>query len=223
MSFLQIKPKNRKTLLSKLEKVNITQEELVLSQPIWVRIFHWGFALSIIGILLTGFELHRPARFLALNYGNVFIVHLTFTWLALGFVAIRITDALVRHDKSLIPKTRDFKGFLRLLSYYFFRRSTPPPSEKYNSGQKLVFFSWFILFILASIFGFASYWQGENGTWIIIRAVNGLQMVRWSKFVISIYFTATIPLHIYLSFTEDLSKLQAMVTGYERKNPKLDH
>lgn len=213
---MQIKPKIRKTLLAKLHKVNITQEGLVLTQPIGVRIFHWGFAFSMCGLLLSGFELHRPARFLVLNYGIVFIFHIVFSWLALGFAAFRITDALIRRDKSLIPKVRDFKGFLELLSYYFFRRSIPPPSEKYNSGQKLVYFSWFILFIIASIFGFASYWQGDNGTWIIIRAVNGLQMIRWSKFVISIYFTATIPLHIYLSVTEDLSKLQAMVTGYER-------
>lgn len=217
---MQSKPKLRKKLRTKLQKVNITQEELVLTQPIWVRIFHWGFAFSLTGIILTGFELHKPARFLALNFGMIYIAHMTFTWLALGFVAFRLADALVRHDKSLIPKARDFKGFFKLLSYYFFRRSSPPPSEKYNSGQKFMFFSWFFLFIIASILGFASYWQGENGTWIIVRAVNGPQMIRWIKFMVAIYFTATIPLHIYLSITEDLSKLQAMVTGYERKSPQ---
>ena len=209
-------PKIRKKFLEKLHEVKITPEGLVLTQPIRVRIFHWGFAFCMISILLSGFELNKPVRFLALNYGKVFMVHVIFSWFALGFLAFRITDAIIKRDKSLIPKIRDLKCFPKLLSYYFFHRSSPPLSEKYNSGQKLVFFSWIILFVIASIFGFAVYWQGENGTWIIIRLVNGLQMIRWSEFVISIYFTATIPLHIYLSVTEDLSKLQAMVTGYER-------
>ena len=209
-------PKIRKKFLEKLHEVKITPEGLVLTQPIRVRIFHWGFAFCMISILLSGFELNKPVRFLALNYGKVFMVHVTFCWLALGFLAFRITDAIIKRDKSLIPKICDLKSFPKLLSYYLFHRSNPPLSEKYNSGQKLVFFSWIILFIIASIFGFTSYWQGANGTWIIIRIFDGLQMVRWSKFVIAVYFASTIPLHIYLSVTEDLSKLQAMVTGYER-------
>jgi len=49
--------------------------------------------------------------------------------------------------------------------------------------------------------------------------VGGLQVIRWIKFTISIYLLATIPVHIYLSLTEDISRLQAMVTGYERKPP----
>ncbi|MDR3600430.1 MAG: cytochrome b/b6 domain-containing protein [Desulfosporosinus sp.] len=187
-------------------------------QPILVRVFHWGFALSLTVILLTGLELHHPANFLALNFGKVLMAHIVFSWFGLGFVAIRIADAIVRRDDSLIPKIDDLKTFPKLIAYYIFLRSSPPPSRKYNSGQVFIYFSWILLFLVASLLGLTSYWQGKHliGVW---RLVGGFQVLRWIKFTISIYFLATIPLHLYLLLTEDLSHLQAMITGYERKPP----
>ena len=209
--------KMRKPVLKQLKRASI-KGEMVLSQPIWVRIFHWGFAVSLTVILLSGLELHKPANFLNINYGKVLIAHLAFSWFALGFLALRIADALIRQDNSLIPKTHDIKLFPKLMAYYFFLRSDPPPHRKYNSGQLLIYFSWLLLFLVASLLGLASYWQGKHLIWVW-HMVGGFQILRWIKFAITIYFLATIPIHIYLSLTEDLSRLQAMVTGYERKPP----
>ena len=209
--------KMRKPVLIKLKRASI-KGEMVLFQPIWVRIFHWGFAASLTVILLTGLELHKPANFLILNYGKVLTAHLVFGWFALGFVALRIADALIRRDNSLIPKLHDLKHFPKLMAYYFFLRPAPPPSRKYNSGQLLIFFSWFLLFLVASLLGLVSYWQGKHLIWLW-HLVGGFQVLRWIKFTITIYFLATIPVHIYLSLTEDISRLQAIVTGYERKPP----
>ncbi|WP_243454582.1 cytochrome b/b6 domain-containing protein [Desulfosporosinus fructosivorans] len=172
----------------------------------------------MIAILLSGLELHKPANFLLLNYGKVLIVHVASCWFALGFMTLRITDALIRRDISLIPKIHDLKGLPKLLGYYFFLHSAPPPSRKYNSGQLLIFSSWFFLFLFASLLGLASYWQGKHLIWVW-HMVGGFQILRWIKFAITIYFLATIPIHIYLSLTEDISRLQAMITGYERKGP----
>lgn len=136
----------------------------------------------------------------------------------MGFLALRMTDALIRRDHSLIPKIDDFKRFPKLMAYYFFLQSAPPPTRKYNSGQVLIYFSWFLLFIVASLLGLASYWQGEHLIWVW-HWVGGSQVIRWIKFIAAIYFLATIPVHIYLSLTQDISRLQAMITGYERKPP----
>lgn len=207
--------KLRKPLKKELMKGNV-KGTFVQSQPIWVRIFHWGFAISLITVILTGLQLHRPPSFLALNFSKVLLAHIVFSWFALGFLAIRFIDALIRHDDSLIPKILDLKHFPQLIAYYFFLRSSPPPARKYNSGQLLIYFSWFVLFLLASFLGLTSYWQGEHLIWVW-RLVGGFQVLRLTKFIISIYFLATIPVHIYLSLTEDISRLQAMITGYERK------
>lgn len=209
--------KLRKPVLKQLKRASV-KGEMVLSQPIWVRIFHWGFAVSLIGILLSGLELHKPPNFLILNYGKVLIAHVVFSWFAMGFVALRITDALIRRDNSLIPKIHDLKRFPKLLAHYFYLRFSPPPTRKYNSGQMLIYSSWILLFLAASLLGLASYWQGKHLIWVW-HMVGGFQVLRWIKFAITIYFLATIPVHIYLSLTEDISRLQAMVTGYERKPP----
>lgn len=207
--------KLRKPLVKQLKEANV-KGTFVQSQSIWVRIFHWGFAISLTIVILSGLQLHRPASFLALNFSKVLLAHIVFSWFALGFLAIRIIDALIRHDDSLIPKIQDLKHFPQLMAYYFFLRSSPPPARKYNSGQLLIYFSWFLLFLLASFLGLTSYWQGEHLIWVW-RLVGGFQVLRLTKFIISIYFLATIPVHIYLSLTEDISRLQAMITGYERK------
>lgn len=207
----------RKSVKKQLKEGNV-KGTIIQFQPIWVRVFHWVFALSLTVVILTGLELHKPASFLALNYGKVLMAHVSFAWFALGFMAIRIVDALLRQDYSLIPKIHDLKQFPKLMAYYFFLRSSPPPSRKYNSGQLLIYFSWFLLFLIASLLGLVSYWQGKHLIWVW-RLVGGFQILRWIKFTISIYFLATIPVHIYLSLTEDISRLQAMITGYERKPP----
>lgn len=210
--------KIRKPVLRELKRASI-KGTIVLFQPVLVRIFHWGFAISLTGVLLTGLILHKPANFLILNYGNVLVTHLTFSWFALGFIALRITDAFIRRDTSLIPKIDDLKLFPKLLAFYLYLRSTPPPSRKYNVGQMLIYPSWILLFLVASFLGLVSYWEGEHLTWVW-HLVGGFQVIRWTKFIATIYFMATIPVHIYLSLTEDISRLQAMVTGYQRKPPK---
>lgn len=207
--------KLRKRLKKELKAENL-KGAIVETQPIWVRIFHWGFALCLTGTILTGLELHKPANFLALKFSKVLTFHITFVWLAMGFLGVRIFDAFIHKDDSLIPKVQDLRQFPKLMAYYFFLRSSPPPRRKYNSGQVLIYFSWVILFMIASFLGLATYWQGEHLVWAW-RLVGGFQVIRWVKFTISIYFLATIPLHIYLSLSEDMSRLQAMVTGYQRK------
>ena len=207
----------RKPIRRELKKGNVKGKFTQL-QPIWVRVCHWGFASSLTVVLLTGLELHKPASFLALHFALVLKYHVVFGWLSLGFVAIRLADALIRRDDSIIPRIFDLELFPKLMAYYFFLRSSPPPSRKYNSGQLIIYSSWILLFLVASSLGLASYWQGKHLIWLW-RMVGGFQILRWIKFSITIYFLATIPLHIYLSLTEDISRLQAMVTGYERKPP----
>ncbi len=184
--------------------------------PLPVRIFHWGFAISLTGIILTGLILHRPLPFLALPYSKVFIFHVTFGWLASAFFSLRLADMLIRRDKTLFPSLADLKSLPGLIAYYLFLRPHKPPSGQYNIGQKLMFISWFLLFPFLVVLSLASYFAGQHLDWVV-KLIGGFQYLRLTKFLGSVYFTATILLHIYLSVTEDLSRLQSMVTGYEQK------
>jgi len=214
-AYLHKKGSFRPRVMRKLQHANISLLAEV-TQPAWVRICHWGFAASMTLLLLTGFELHQPATFLALMYSKVYIAHMTAAWLACAFVALRLADSFLRRDTSLRIRLRDFRDFPRLLAYYLFLRETPPPAGKYNSGQRIMFFSWFIAFLIGTLLGFVSYFQGEHLVWVL-RILHGWQGVRWVKYIVALYFTATIPVHVYLSFTENVSRLQAMVSGGERR------
>lgn len=207
----------RKPLKRELGELGILSQ-VTFIQPAVTRISHWGFALSMTVVLITGFMLQQPSPFLAVKYGKLFVVHITYAWWALGFFLFRVANAIITKDSSILVKPRDIQDFPRLLAYYLFLRSTPPPAGKYNSGQKIIYTSWVILFVFGFVLGLASYWQGEHLIWVL-KLFGDFQMIKWSKYVIAIYFSATIPLHIYLSLTEDLSRLQAIVTGYERKDP----
>ncbi|MGE4273933.1 MAG: cytochrome b/b6 domain-containing protein [Desulfitobacterium sp.] len=213
----QPQPQLRKPVLKELQKGKLL-DVLALGFPVPVRVFHWGFALSLTGILLTGLILHQPLPFLALPYGKVFVVHVSFGWLASAFFGFRLVDMILRKDKTLIPSWQDFKSFPSLLAYYFYLRPSLPPQGQYNPGQKIIFSSWFLLFPFLVFISLASYWADERLDWVI-QFLGGLQILRMIKYTGAIYFTATILLHRYLSTTSDLSRLQSMVTGYEQKKP----
>lgn len=209
----------RKPVRRRLEKAHLI-EEVEAVQPAVVRIFHWGFAFSLTGIILTGLEIHYPFPFLAINFGKLFVFHITFAWLSMGFMSLRLADILLRKDTSLLPTLKDLKALPRLLAYFLYLRETPPPKNKYDSGQKVILSSWFILFIFLAFISLSSYWMDEHLDFIP-RLLGGFQIVRWLKFIGLIYFSATIPLHIYLNLTENASRMQAMITGLEqKKHPK---
>lgn len=213
----QSQHKLRKTLINELQRDQLTNklEEIF---PASVRFFHWGFAISLTVIILTGYILHQPLPFLALPYSKVFVLHVSFGWLASALFVFRFVDMLLRKDTTLIPSSQEVKSLRSLFAYYLFFRSNLPPYGHYNIGQKIVFGSWFLLFPFLVFISLASYWAGEHLDWVI-KILGGIQILRMIKFTGTIYLTSTILLHIFLSLTENLSRLQAMITGYEQKPP----
>lgn len=210
--------KLRKPVLKELEKDHLTAQ-LSKGHPAPVRFFHWVFAFCLTGIILTGLILHQPLPFLALPYSKVFVAHVTFGWLASAIFVFRVADMFLRKDKTLLLSRQDLKNLPKLFAYYFYLRPNLANHDKYNSGQKLVFGSWFLLFPFLVFISLASYWAGERLDWVI-KLLGGIQILRMIKYIGAIYFVSTILLHIYLSITENLSRLQSMVTGYEQKSPR---
>ncbi|AGA68121.1 Ni,Fe-hydrogenase I cytochrome b subunit [Desulfitobacterium dichloroeliminans LMG P-21439] len=210
-------PQLRTPVLKELRKGKLI-DALIMGFPVTVRIFHWGFAFSLTGIILTGLILHQPLPFLALPYGKVFVVHVSFGWLASAFFVFRLVDMVLRKDKTLLLSWQDIKTIPSVFAYYFYLRQSLPPHGQYNPGQKMIFSSWFLLFPFLVFISLASYWAGERLDWVI-KLLGGLQVLRMVKYTGAVYLTSTILLHVYLSVTQDLCNLQSMVTGYEQKKP----
>jgi Ni/Fe-hydrogenase 1 B-type cytochrome subunit len=94
--------------------------------------------------------------------------------------------------------------------------SEPHPNfGKYNPGQRLLFCSWAVVLVIGGIAGLAAYFPQQAIP--INKLYGGLPGIKWVKYLTAVFFAATIPIHLYLVFSEDPAKLQAIFTGYVRK------
>jgi Ni/Fe-hydrogenase 1 B-type cytochrome subunit len=119
----------------------------------------------------------------------------------------KITDVL------FLP--RDWVNVPSFIRYVLFITEGHPNFGRYNPGQKLIFSSWFLAVIIAAITGIILLFPA-NSQWLQWK-LGGLNVIRILHFGVAIYFVMSIPLHLYLVFTESPANLQAMFTGYINK------
>lgn len=190
--------------------------EKVLVHSVLNRLFHWMFAASVITLLATGFYIHHPVDLGKLYHMETDI----FMQIAVGFFAAGVFFSLIyyyivtRSYRNIWVHTRDIADFWGLLKYYFFIEKTPPHYGKYNSGQKLIYSSWFIVFIFMFFSGLILY-TANFGDILPFPVVY--QKIRFYHFLGALWFLGTVPLHIYLVLTQDPAKLQAIFTGWVKK------
>ncbi len=189
----------------------------LLLQPLPVRIFHWIMFAAVVYLVASGLYLHDPWSFLPYREmrkthiiaGVILILNLggqCYYYLVTGkYREIVFT----RHD---VPNLRSF------FRYALFITENHPNYGRYNPGQKVLFTSWGLVSLLSG--GAAlPYFFPEYASWLS-RPFGGLGGIRIIFYGITMFFLATIPLHLYLVFTEEPAKLQAMFSGYVNKEPK---
>ncbi len=191
-------------------------EDKVLIQSWLNRVFHWLFAFGVILLITSGFYIYRPITLENIyDMGNNLLIHSTvafftsgvfFTWVYHHIITQSYRDVLFR-----LKDITDFKG---LLKYYLFIETKAPVHGKYNAGQKFIYTSWFFAFIFMFITGIILYMANFGN---ILPFPVLLQKVRLLHFIGALWFLGTVPVHIYLAFTEDPAKLQAIFTGWVRK------
>jgi Ni/Fe-hydrogenase 1 B-type cytochrome subunit len=180
------------------------------------RVFHWLFAVGVTLLIFSGLYIHYPAdlgRFY--NMGtNVAIQKVAGVFTSGIFFSWVYYQILTQAYKDIVFKVRDIVDFKGLLKYYLFMEKKPPGYGKYNAGQKMIFTSWFIVFIFMFITGLVLYYADLG---YFHQAPVEYQKVRFYHFLGALWFMATVPVHIYLVLTEDPAKLQAMFTGWLKK------
>lgn len=110
---------------------------------------------------------------------------------------------------------QDWVNVPSFIRYVFFITEGHPNFGRYNPGQKLIFTLWFLAVIIAAVTGIVLLFP-ENSQWLQWK-LGGLNIIRILHFSVAIYFVMSIPLHLYLVFTESPANLQAMFTGYVNK------
>lgn len=187
-----------------------------LIQPLPVRIFHWVMVVSVLLLTGTGIMFSLPHHFLILPYRLLRLIHGTAGIILTANTFGQIYYYLVtRRYPEVLLNLDDWRNLGAFLQYYVFLRPSHPNFGRYNPGQKLIYDSWILLIVLSAVAGFILMFPADSTAWQVW--LGGMQQLRLVKYFITIWFIATIPVHIYLVFTEDPAKLQAMITGYVSK------
>ncbi|MBU7007413.1 cytochrome b/b6 domain-containing protein [Phosphitispora fastidiosa] len=180
------------------------------------RLFHWSSVITVTFLLISGLYISYPV-----DLGDVYDMDIAvFMQMTAGILQSGIFLAWVYHHlvtgayRDIRFRRQDAVDFKGLLKYYFFMEKNPPVHGKYNAGQRLIYSSWFFIFIFMFITGLILY--SSNFGYVLPYPVT-IQKVRFYHFLGTLWFLGTVPLHIYLVLTEDPAKLQAMFTGWVRR------
>jgi Ni/Fe-hydrogenase 1 B-type cytochrome subunit len=187
-----------------------------LHQPLAIRIYHWVMAISVIVLTITGFHLSQPYPWLSVKMSAVRKIHFMFGFIALANLIAHISFYIITKTyNDILFRWRNLKDIPSFAKYFLFLSEPHPNFGKYNPGQRLLFCSWAVVLIIGGVAGLAAYFPHEAIP--INKLYGGLPGIKWIKYLTAVFFAVTIPIHLYLVFSEDPAKLQAIFTGYVRK------
>jgi len=188
----------------------------LLLHPLPIRIFHWVMFLAVIVLLFTGLYMDAPWSRLHLPMEVVRKTHTLFSSIIIVNLAAHIYYYLYTNKiTEILFLPRDWVNVPSFIRYVFFITEGHPNFGRYNPGQKLVFSSWFLAVLIAAITGIILLFPG-NSHWLQWK-LGGLNVIRILHYEVAVFFVMSIPLHLYLVFTESPANLQAMFTGYIHK------
>lgn len=189
----------------------------LLLHPLAVRIFHWITVLSIAYLVLTGLYLHDPTG--NLPFGLLRKTHtLAGIILLINLVGQIYYYAVTGKYTEILFTSRDIPNLRSFFRYALFIERNHPNYGRYNPGQKGLFTAWCLAVMLSGLAALP-HLAPDYASWLS-RPVGGLTGSRIVFYAIAMFFVATIPWHLYLVFTEDPAKLQAMFSGYLQRKPK---
>ncbi|WP_425059698.1 hypothetical protein SCACP_02980 [Sporomusa carbonis] len=189
----------------------------LLLQPLPVRVFHWIMFSTVSYLVITGLYLHDPWG--GLSYGFVRKTHTIAGIILILNLFGQIYYYLVTGKYTEVLFTpRDIPNLRSFFRYALFITEGHPNYGRYNPGQKGLFTAWGLAVLLSGVAALP-YFFPEYASWIT-RPVGGLAGIRIIYYAITMFFLATVPLHLYLVFTEEPARLQAMFSGYIKKQPK---
>ena len=181
-----------------------------------ILVFHWIFALAVLLLLTSGYYLSFPKVETDWPMGKVRLVHFVAASLFISSLLFRVYYILIKRSwANFLVGRKDLKTLVLLLKYYLFLSEEPRSLlPKYDVGQKIFYLSWALGGGFQLLTGLIMINPGKfsllfNGGW-------DLQTFRTFHFLVFIWFLISVPVHIYLSLTEDPSQARSILTGREK-------
>ncbi len=201
-----------------------SKKNKIYRQPLPNRFVHWGIAISIIMLIISGLgQMPLYSRYLVkqpfgtkwlTSYEITLWVHYVFAAVLMFFIAYHIVFHLIRKEFSLLPKKGDIKGSLLVLKAMLLRQKEPP-SEKYLPEQRLTYAYFAFAIALVVITGFIKVIKNIIG----VQPSNGILL--WGAQLhnlATVLVIIGIILHLGAFIVKDNRKLlPGMFTGYVDK------
>jgi len=193
----------------------------IFKHTIITRIMHALHMISMILLILTGFQIYSPARFVIFpTLEMARYIHFIFMYLIIAVMVYKIYYTIVTGEiKELIFRWRDLMEMPALIKHYIYGIFTGAKKKdwgKYNPGQRLVYSMWPFMLLAQAITGIAMYftqsWSSFNNLF------GGLQNIRFIHFILCWLFVITTAAHFYLGSTgpKVLDFYKSVVTGWEK-------
>ena len=195
------------------------QTALVFSR--FERFWHWAQALLIIGLMVTGFEIHGTYKLLGFEQASN--VHTVLAWTLIVLWVFAIFWHLTTGEwRQYIPTAENLVAVVRYYTVGIFQKDVPHPYKKtrrakHNPLQRLAYLGLKLLispliWVTGLLYMYYNQWPALG--------LGGLQL-SWvaflhtaAAFLMLVFFIG----HVYMSaFTGHpwYSYLKGMVTGYE--------
>lgn len=181
----------------------------------FIRFFHWVFAVSVVLLLLSGFQISQPRVEALWPLDRTRNLHLVLASLFVFSAVGRIYYSLFyRSYKNYLIKSRDFRAIGPYLKYLFFL--SPQPRSllpRYDIVQKMILASWVLAGSIQVVTGTILLFPEELRP--LANSIGNLQTYRSVHFYTSLSFILSVSLHIYLNITEEPARVQALLLGNE--------
>lgn len=192
---------------------------------LYERLWHWLQAFCILGLLLTGVEIHWPDVFGLSGFSAAITIHNVLGFLLLGnaFLALfyHLSTGAIR---QFLPEPRDFFTLAaRQLLWYvrgIFRREPHPferdPLHKLNPLQKITYLTILNVLLPLQMATGLLMWAAQH--WPeTFRFLGGLSVLGGVHSLGAWLFAAFLIAHVYLTTTgpTPLALLRAMIVGWD--------
>lgn len=124
------------------------RKDKIYRNPLPNRVVHWGVAISIIMLIITGLgQMPLYSRYLIVqpfgtkwltSYEITLWVHYIFAAILLFFITYHIVFHVIRKEYALLPKKGDIRGSYLVIKAMLLKRKEPP-SDKYLPEQRLTY------------------------------------------------------------------------------------
>jgi formate dehydrogenase subunit gamma len=173
------------------------------------RITHWVAAISYIYLMLTGLAFWSPWLFwIAVILGGAPVSRMLHPWIGLIFVG-SVTLMYGMWAPQMKSTDTDRQWWKSIGNYVQNRDDKMPPAGRYNAGQKLLFWSFFLAGLVLFVTGLVL-WLPEYIPWSL----------RWLRYlavflhpVAALMTIANFLIHIYMSVFAERGALDSMIHG----------